>query len=113
MHDVGYTCVFGDNSWKIIKVSLVVARGSKFGTLYMLHVDSMKDHVICVAKQLSLCLWHFQLKHMSISRMKCLSCLGYVLGFNFSDMSVCKNCLYGRQIILSHKGSNSCKIERL
>ena len=50
LDDAGYTCVFGDNSWKITKGSLVVARGSKSGTLYMLHVITFKDHVICVAK---------------------------------------------------------------
>ena len=49
---------------------------------------------------------------MFVTRMKHLSCLGYVPGFTFSDMSVCKHCLYGRQIVLSHKSSSSCK-ERL
>ena len=50
LDDIGYTCVFGDNSWKITKDSLVVARGSKFGTLYMLHIATVKGHVICGAK---------------------------------------------------------------
>ena len=50
LDDAGYTCVFGDNSCKITKGSLVVARGSKSGTLYMLHITTVKDHVICVAK---------------------------------------------------------------
>ena len=58
LDDAGYTCVFGDNSWKITKGSLVVARESKFGTLYMLYVTTVKDHVICVAKQPSVSLWH-------------------------------------------------------
>ena len=35
------------------KVSLVVARGSKSGTLYMLHVSTIKNHVICVTEQLA------------------------------------------------------------
>ena len=50
LDDVGYTCVYGDNSWKISKGSLVVARGTKSKTLYMLHVTTVKDHVICVTK---------------------------------------------------------------
>ena len=37
LDDGGYTTTFGDNSWKIIKGSLVVACGTKSGTLYMLH----------------------------------------------------------------------------
>ena len=49
LDDTDYTCVFGDNSWKITKGFLVVARGLKFGTLYVLHVTTVKDHVIHVA----------------------------------------------------------------
>ena len=50
LDDAGYTCVFGDNSWKITKGSLVVARGTKSGTLYMLHVSTIRNHVICVTE---------------------------------------------------------------
>ena len=46
LDDGGYTCVFGDNSWKITKGSLVVVRASKTRTLCMLHVTAGKDHVI-------------------------------------------------------------------
>ena len=58
LDDVGYTCVFGDSAWKISKGSLVVARGVKSSTLYMLHVSSVKDHVICVTEQPNISLWH-------------------------------------------------------
>ena len=84
----GYTCIYGDNSWKISKGSLVVTRGTKFGTLYTLHVNSIKDYVRCVAEQPSLSLWHCRLGHMSIFGIKCLSCLGYMPVFNFSKMSI-------------------------
>ena len=89
----------------------MVARGTKSGTLYMLHVNFVKDHEIFIAKQPSLSLRHCQLGHMFVCGMKCLSHLDYVLGFNFTEMSVCKHCLYGRQIVLSHKGSTSQKSE--
>ena len=38
LDDARYTYVYGDNSWKISKGALVVARDTKLGTLYMLHV---------------------------------------------------------------------------
>ena len=50
LDDGGYSTIFGDSSWKITKGSLVVARGSKSGTLYMLHVSNTKNNVICVAE---------------------------------------------------------------
>ena len=83
LDDAGYTCVFGDNSWKVTKGSLVVARGSKSSTLYMLHVTTVKDHVLCVGEQPSVSLWHRQLGHMSKFGTKTLSHLGYVHGLKF------------------------------
>ena len=65
LDDGGYTITFGDNSWKITKGSLVVAIGTNSGTLYMLHVSTVKDHVICVTEQPSVSLWHRRLGHMS------------------------------------------------
>ena len=56
LDDTGHNIVFGDSSWKVTKGSLVVARGSKFETLYMLHVSNVKKNVICVAKQPSVSL---------------------------------------------------------
>ena len=105
--------MYGDNSWKISKGSLVVARGTKSGTLYMLHVTTVKDHVICVAEQPNISLWHCRLGHMSIFGMKFLSHLGCVPGFNYCDMSICEHCLYGKQILSPHKGSSSHKSEPL
>ena len=81
LDDAGFSCVFGDSSWKITKGSLVVARGSKSGTLYMLHVSTVKNHVICVTEQPSVSLWHRRLCHMSQSGMKILSRFGHVLAF--------------------------------
>ena len=42
LDDAGFTSVFGDSSSKITKGSLVVAHGSRSGTLYMLHVFDIK-----------------------------------------------------------------------
>ena len=67
LDDEGYTCIYGDNSWKIFKGSLQVAKGTKSGSLYTLHVSSIKDHVILAAKQPSLSLWHRWLGHMSVN----------------------------------------------
>ena len=50
---------------------------------------------------------------MSQNGMKVLSRFGYVLGFNFSDFSICEHCLSGKQTLSPHKGSSSCKSEPL
>ena len=90
-----------------------MACGSKFGTLYMLHVTIVKDHIICVVKQPSVSLWHHWLGHMSKFGMKMFSCLGYVPSFNFLDMSICEHCLYGKQTMSPHKRGSLRKSEPL
>ena len=114
LDDAGFSCVFGDSSWKITKGSLVVARGSKSGTLYMLHVSTVKNHVICVTEQPSVSLWHRRLGHMSQSVMKMLSCFGYVPGFKFFYFSICEHCFYdGKQTQSPHKRGSTQKSETL
>ena len=63
----------------------------------MLHVSTIKNHVVYVTEQPIVSLLHRQLGHMSQSGMKILSHFGYVRGFNFSDFSICEHCLYGKQ----------------
>ena len=48
LDEAGYVTVFGNNTWKISKGSLTIAHGVKSGNLYMLHVSSVKHHVINV-----------------------------------------------------------------
>ena len=91
----------------------MVAHGSKSGTLYMLHVSNVKNHVICVIEQPSVSLWHRRLGHMSQKGMKILSRSGYVPGFDFSDFSFCEHCLYGKQTQSPHKRGSTRKSEPL
>ena len=91
----------------------MVARGVKSSTLYMLHVSSVKDHVICVTEQPNVSLWHRWLGHMSKKGMEKLSRLGYVPAFCFSDFQVCEHCLYGKQTQSPHKRGSTRKTEPL
>ena len=113
LDDGGYTSTFSETSWEITKGSLVVARGTKFGTFHMLHVSTVKDNVICVTEQPSVSLWHRWLGHMSQTAMKELSRFGYLPAFNFSDFSVCEHYLYGKQTQSPHKKGSSRKTKRL
>ena len=79
----GYVTMFGNNTWKISKGLMTIAHGVKSGNLYMLHVSSVKHHVINVTEQPSVSLWHCRLGHMSQKGMKILSHFGCLPGFNF------------------------------
>jgi len=113
LDDGGYSCSFGDNAWKITKGSMVVAHGPKSGTLYMLHVSNIKNHLLYVTEQPSVSLWHRRLGHMSQKGMEVLSRCGYLPGFNFSDLPTCEHCFFGKQTQSPHKRGSTCKSELL
>ncbi|MCO5579843.1 hypothetical protein L7F22_033705 [Adiantum nelumboides] len=92
---------------------MIVAHGSKLGTLYTLHVSEVKNHVINVIEQPSVSLWHRRLGHMSKRGMEILSRSGYLLGFSFHNFEFCEHCVYGKQIQESHRSQGNHKDERL
>ena len=113
LNDAGYMTVFGNNTWKISKGSMTVAHGVKSGSLYMLHVLSVKHHVINVTEQPSVSLWHCRLGHMSKKGMEVLSHLGYLPGFSFQDFEFCEHCVFGKQTQVPHRKRGNRKDKQL
>ena len=88
--------------------------GAKCGTLYPIHVFFVHNHVIAMTELPNASLWHGRLAHMSLKGMKTLSCLGYLPVLNFSNVSVCEHCIYGKHARSAHKRlSNKKKSEPL
>ena len=74
LDSTGYAVEFGKGSWKIVKGAMVVARGTKFGTLYTI---AGYINMVAVAEGASgSCLWHIRLGHMSTKGMKMLVAKG-------------------------------------
>ena len=70
LDSTGYAAEFGRGSWKIVKGAMVVARGTKSGTL---HTTAGCIKMVVVAEGASgSCLWHNRLRHMSTKGMKML-----------------------------------------
>ena len=113
LDDAGYVTIFGNNAWKISKGSMNVAHDVKSGNLYMLHVLEVKNHVINMAEQPSVSLWHRRLGHMSKKGMEILSRSGYLPGFSFQDFKFCEHCVYGKQTQELHKLKGNRRDERL
>ena len=75
---------------------MLVAHGSKVGSLYPLYV-SKKETVLSITEQLPVSLWHSWLGHMSRKAMETLSRSGYLPDLCFSDFMFCEHCMYGKQ----------------
>ena len=65
LDDEGFTNSFGENKWKLIKGSLVVARGKKPNTLDVMEAKLHKGEINATPQDVSIELWHRRLGHIS------------------------------------------------
>ncbi|MCO5604309.1 hypothetical protein L7F22_058474 [Adiantum nelumboides] len=93
LDDLGYKVTFHQQSWRIAKGHLILAHGSKVGTLYSLYVSN-RNSVLSVIKLPTVALWHSRLGHMSKKGMETLSRLGYLPSLSFFDFPFCEHCQY-------------------
>ena len=69
--DERYPTLFGKGGWKIVKGSLVVAKGQEIDTLYTLRSNL---GIVDIAKEDSATyLWHRRLRHMTKRCLKILA----------------------------------------
>ena len=76
LDDEGLYTTFGDGHWKVMKANLVIARGNKQGSLYMI-VD--EDMISVAEVRTKSSLWHKRLGHMSEKGMKLMVSKGKTL----------------------------------
>lgn len=93
----GYTTIFVGGSWKLLKGSMLVTKGSKRGTLYYLRCKALPGKFLAVAEIASHTeLWHKRLGHMSQKGIEVLSSLKR-LDVKGKNLDFCNDCLYGKQ----------------
>ena len=85
-------------SWKVTKGALVIAKGEKVGTLYLILCNGISNSVNALtSKGADAALWHHRLGHMSEKRMKILHSRNLLAGLKNVDLDFCENCIYGKQ----------------
>ena len=92
----GFTTTFGESSWNLSKVSMVISlKATLVYTLYFL-VDSS----ICTMKFFSIVedakIWHWRLGHMSEKGMKVLYSKKLLLKLEEVDLGFCEDCIYNK-----------------
>ena len=65
LDDEGFTNSFGGSKWKLTKRSLVVARGKKQNTFYVMEANLHKGEINAAQRDVSIELWHRRLGHIS------------------------------------------------
>ncbi|KAI3767934.1 hypothetical protein L2E82_18363 [Cichorium intybus] len=95
LDDEGHHVTFGDHQWKVTKGNLVVARGQKRVTLYMVEVSDAEAHA--VEEVGASTLWHQRLGHMSEKGMKMLVSKGRIPELKTVKVDFCEPCVLGKQ----------------
>ena len=73
LDDEGFTNSFGESKWKLTKCSLVVARGKKQNTLYVMKAKLHKGEINAAQRDASIELWHRKLGHISEKGLQTLA----------------------------------------
>ncbi|GJU84592.1 putative RNA-directed DNA polymerase [Tanacetum coccineum] len=110
--DVVLKTSFG-TSWTLKDVSLVVARGNKRGSMYMVEVPSDGINAT-IDGRVNAALWHQRLGHMSEKGMKILASKGRIPDLKKAVVGFCEPCVLGKQKKVSFiKSGNTRKLQRL
>ncbi|GJV43320.1 putative RNA-directed DNA polymerase [Tanacetum coccineum] len=113
LDEEGYHIGFGDQQWKVTKGSLVVARGNKRGSLYMVEIPSDRINAAIDGRG-NATLWHQRLRHMSEKGMKILASNGRIPDLQKAVVGFCEPCVLGKQKKVSFvKSGNTKKPQRL
>jgi hypothetical protein len=92
----GCISIFTDKTWKVIKGSLVIAKGEKVGTLYLC-IGNTDSSVSLASTGVDTALWHHRMGHMSEKGMQILHKRNLLIDLKQIDLDFCEHCVYGKQ----------------
>jgi hypothetical protein len=95
MDSEGYKTMFGNGLWKIVKGSMIVAKGTKMGTLYL--TDNKADLLAVPGATTDPMLWHNRLGHISHKGLQVLASKGLLPKVKSVETDFCENCVLGKQ----------------
>ncbi|CAA0831359.1 Uncharacterized mitochondrial protein AtMg00300 [Striga hermonthica] len=103
LDDEGFCNTFRDGKWKLTKGSLIVARGQKYSSLYVMNVKIVDPMINAVDDERTVELWHNRLSHMSEKGLTVLSKKNLVPGVKTDLLKKCAHCLAGKQTRVAFK----------
>jgi hypothetical protein len=92
----GCISIFKDKMWKVIKGSLVIAKGEKVGTLYLC-IGNTDSSISLASTGVDTALWNHRIGHMSEKGMQILHKRNLLPDLKQIDLDFCEHCVYGKQ----------------
>ena len=96
LDDERFTNSFSESKWKLTKGSLVVARGKKQNTLYVMEAKLHKGEINAAQRDVSIELWHRRLGHISEKGLQTLVKKQFLPNLQGMPLKTCDHCLVGK-----------------
>ena len=101
--DKGLCNTFHDSQWKLTKGSMVVAKGKKCSSLYVMQARVIDSNINAVDDDSTVDLWHNRLYHMSEKGLMILAKKNLLSGMKKGSLKRCAHCLAGKQTRVAFK----------
>ncbi|CAL5342497.1 unnamed protein product [Camellia sinensis] len=109
LDDEGYCNTFSNGQWKLTRGAMIVARGKKHSTLYVMQARLPKEVINAMDDESTVELWHKRLAHMSEKGLATLAKKNLLSGMKNALLKRCTHCLAGKQNRVSFKSSPSLR----
>ena len=96
LDDEGFAHYFGESKWKLTKGSLIVAKGKKINSFYVMEAKLHKGEINAIRKGESIDLWHKRLGHISEKGLQTLARKQFLPELQGTSLKSCDHCLVGK-----------------
>ena len=92
-----------DSQWKLTRGSMVVAKGKKCSSLYLMQARVIDSSINAMGDDSTVELWHNRLGHMSEKGLMILAKKNLISGMKKGSLKMCADCLVGKQTKVAFK----------
>ena len=103
LDDEGFCNTFRDSQWKLTRGSMVIAKGKKSSSLYLMQARVIDSSINAVDDDSTVELWHNRLGHMSEKGLMILAKKNLLSGMKKGSLKKCAHCLAGKQTRVAFK----------
>ena len=96
LDDEGFAHYFGKSKWKLTKGSLIVAKGKKINSFYVMEAKLHTGEINTIQKGESIDLWHKRLGHISEKGLQTLARKQFLPKLQGTSLKSCDHCLVGK-----------------
>ena len=103
LDDEGFCNTFCDSQWKLTRGSMVIGKGKKCSSLYLMQAKVIDSNINAVDDDSTVELWHNRLGHTSEKGLMILAKKNLLSGTKNGSLKMCAHCLAGKQTKVAFK----------